>query len=121
MTDAERPWCCPEPRCVIGSQGDDSGAEPWSVPQPGRSFTCFGRAPREVTFVYDGVDHANDLNVCLYAPTKGMLRFQMNAADLWILAGDFLQALKTMSPDNYEAWGPPDRPARLPASSEVVP
>ena len=104
--DLARPWCCPEPRCALREQGHH-GEKPLSEPQPGRSWVCFGQMPDgAVSFTYDGIDHSNSLNVCFYAPTKGLIRFQMNAGDLWYIAGDFARALKQIAPDDWHAWWP---------------
>lgn len=108
MTDAlARPWCCPEPRCVVASQGANTRGQSLEVPQPGESFTCFGRAPQEVAFIYDGIEHKNDLNVCMYTSLKGMLRFQMNIDDLWLVARDYWTALRALAPVEFSLWGPP--------------
>lgn len=76
---AERPWCCPEPRCtpLHALQGGDL---PLSTPDPGESFVCFGTSP-EITFVYDGVVHPNDSRSCHYTPLKGLIVMQENADD----------------------------------------
>lgn len=79
MSDVSRPYCCPEPRCTpIHNHGDGSDL---SEPRPGQSFTCLGKMPREIEFTYDGHDHRNDLNRCVYTPLKGILRYQENIED----------------------------------------
>jgi hypothetical protein len=78
-TQVERPYCCPEPRCTpIHNHGD---GESLAQPRPGQSFTCLGKMPREIEFAYDGSDHRNDLNRCVYTPLKGIIRFQENVED----------------------------------------
>ncbi len=103
----ERPWCCPEPRCELLYQGAVPTGIPVSTAQPGRSFTCFGRMAGAIQFTYDGVEHDNDLNVCFIAATKGVVRFQMNSADLWHISGDFLLALAAHDPASLNEWGWP--------------
>lgn len=53
---------------------------------PGDSFLCFGRAPREVVFIYDGDEHRNDLRSCSYTPLKGVIANQENVDD-WKMLG----------------------------------
>jgi hypothetical protein len=78
---AERPWLCPEQRCTPLLNLRDGDYADISVPEPGHSFTCWGRMAEPVTFVYDGVDHTNDCNACHYTPLKGLIRWQENPAD----------------------------------------
>ena len=83
-----RPWCCPEPRCTPIYQ------YPWNVVRkvdPGSSFSCFGVMDRAVVFIYDGNEHANDLNHCDYTPLKGVIRWQENRDD-WIGLRDMATA-----------------------------
>lgn len=80
MSMQERPWCCTEHRCepaVISHDHKDL-----SIQESGKSILCWGRMPRLVEFVYDGVVHSNDLNMCFYTPLKGSVRFNVNAGDL---------------------------------------
>lgn len=77
----KRPWCCPEPRCSPIHQLKDSEYLDISAAQPGESWSCFGTMKEAVTFSYDGVEHANDLNSCHYSALKGVIRFQENEAD----------------------------------------
>jgi len=101
VTPIERPWCCPEPRCtpIHSVQGGD---QPLSTPQPGEMFICFGRSA-EVTFVYDGVKHRNDLRQCSYTALKGVIAFQENADDwrgMRNAYGRALAALKRYESEN---------------------
>lgn len=103
-----RPWCCPEPRCELQWQArNKSLVAPLDVAQPGESFHCFGRNIAEIGFVYDGIRHDNDLNVCIYSALKGIVRFQMNVDDLWLISRDFHEALVAVSPGTAQTWGPP--------------
>lgn len=77
----KRPWCCPEPRCSPVFQLKDSDYADITVAVPGESFSCFGMMDRNVPFIYDGVEHNNDLNSCSYTALKGVIRFQENEAD----------------------------------------
>lgn len=67
---------------------------------------CFGKMGRKVTFVYDGEEHTNDFNRCVYTPLKGLLRFQENATD-WALdvsaAETALGILLDVPPEEYKA------------------
>lgn len=81
----KRPWCCPEPRCFPVHQLSDN--PDLSRPSPGDSFSCWGRLGSEVSFVYDGVDHRNDLRSCHYTPLKGLVMWQENEDD-WMLLRD---------------------------------
>ena len=80
-TRPQRPWLCPEPRCTPLLNLRDGDYKDITVPEAGQSFTCWGRMAEPVTFVYDGVDHTNDLNCCHYTPLKGLIRWQENEAD----------------------------------------
>ena len=84
----ERPWCCPEPRCKpleqVGEPKRDS---------PGESWFCLGCMPEPTTFVYDGCSHTNDLNTCVYSPLKGVIRFQENADDWFLMAHAYQRGL----------------------------
>lgn len=95
VSDAPRPWCCPEPRCSPLHQLRDADAEDVSTPQPGESFVCFGVAP-EVTFAYDGVEHANDLRSCHYTPLKGLIAYQENADDWAAIRAAYGRALSVL-------------------------
>lgn len=61
--------------------------------EPGQSWFCFGQGDRETVFVYDGVEHTNDLNACTYTPLKGVIRFQENADDWFLMAHAYLMAM----------------------------
>lgn len=82
-----RPWCCPEPRCLPLWQVRDSSSEPLAKPQPGQSWACWGRLGRTVEFEYDGVMHANDLRSCFYTALKGVVSWHETADD-WMLMED---------------------------------
>src|SRR5687767_4278545 len=84
---AQRPWCCPEPRCTPLHLLLDGDAQPG----PGESFVCFGDAP-EVRFEYDGVVHVNDARSCHYSPLKGVVAFQENADDWEALRSAYWRA-----------------------------
>ena len=79
----ERPWCCPEPRCTPLFQAFDSSAKPLGTPQPGQSWSCWGKLTEPVTFVYNGVEHANDLKSCWQSALKGVISWQENRDD-WV-------------------------------------
>ncbi len=120
MSEFARPWCCPEPRCALLHQGFGVTERPLSEPQPGGSFTCFGRMGGSIQFTYDGIEHDNDLNVCFIAATKGVVRFQMNTADLWHMSGDFLLALAAHDRGAITEWGwPRGFPEETPESTEA--
>lgn len=96
MSEPNRPWCCPEPRCQP-VYNYNVGADP----TPGDSFICFGIMSEPVAFTYDGSEHRNDLNHCDYTPLKGVIRWQENVDD-WRLAIRFfrnaLRKLKAVRP-----------------------
>lgn len=86
----DRPWCCPEPRCMpLHTLVDDDGM------QPGNSFVCFGKAP-EVEFSYDGIEHRNDLRHCDYTPLKGLIAYQENESDWQALKTAYWRALSAL-------------------------
>jgi hypothetical protein len=87
-----RPRCCPEPRCTPLYQYP---YRPERLP-PGESFSCFGRMAEPVTFVYDGVEHANDLNHCDYTPLKGVIRWQETREDWEAIRLMVTEALKRL-------------------------
>lgn len=91
----ERPWCCPEHQCrpIHQLAGSD---EPLNVPTPGESWLCFGRMTEPVTFVYDGVQHDNDLRTCSYTVLKGVVANQENADDWRALADAYSRALSAL-------------------------
>ena len=65
-----------------------------TVQEAGQSFTCWGKMEQPVTFIYDGVDHTNDLNCCHYTPLKGLIRWQENADDWDVLCTYYGMAAK---------------------------
>lgn len=67
--------------------------------------------PESVTFVYDGCSHTNDLNTCTYSPLKGLLRFQENADDWFLMAHAYLNALWLLAGKPPELR--PERPWKL--------
>ena len=95
-----RPWCCPEPRCTPVHQLGNEAVD-LSRPTPGESFLCFGEAP-EVVFIYDGVEHKNDLRSCSYTALKGVIANQENRDDWWLLARHYTAALSALkeTPDD---------------------
>lgn len=102
MDRLNRPWCCPDPRCEPVHQlanGDPS------IAAPGESFSCFGRMPEGIAFIYDGSDHANDLRSCHYTPLKGVIAWQENADDWRMLSRAYAMAEKRLS----EHPGPPSQ------------
>lgn len=106
-----RPWCCPDRRCQPLVQIGEPQEE-----QPGESFLCLGKMGAEVTFVYDGRSHTNDLSTCCYTPLKGILRFQENADDWFLQAFAYQQGLWKL------AGEPPDlRPERPWGLRKAVP
>lgn len=90
---SDRPWCCPEPRCTPLHLLADAEAGM----QPGASFVCFGKAPEEVAFVYDGVGHVNDLRSCHFTPLKGLIAYQENTDDWEALRTAYWRALAALS------------------------
>lgn len=92
---SERPWCCPEPRCtpLHALQGGD---KPLSVPDPGETFLCFGKAP-QVVFIYDGVEHVNDVRSCTYTALKGVVSYQENADDWRAIQNAYGRALHLLA------------------------
>lgn len=89
----ERPWCCPEPRCQPISQLAEARL---GVPNPGESFSCFGRMPEGVEFSYDGSEHRNDLRSCHYTPLKGVVAYQENEDDWRMLVRAYSAALNAL-------------------------
>ena len=85
MESVNRPWCCVEPRCTPIHQLKE--ADDLAVAEPGESFICFGRMPAGIKFVYDGVEHPNDLRSCHYTPLKGVVANQEHPGD-WMLVRD---------------------------------
>lgn len=81
----QRPWCCPEPRCRPVHLLTEAELA------PGESFICFGDAP-PVTFVYDGVEHANDARSCHYTPLKGLIAYQESLDDWAAIRGAYWRA-----------------------------
>ena len=49
----------------------------------GYSGECVGQMNDATEFVYGGAIHRNDVNVCVFTPLKGIIRYQENAEDLW--------------------------------------
>lgn len=90
----DRPWLCPESRCTPLLNLRDGDYKDITVPEPGHSFTCWGRMAEAVTFVYDGIDHTNDCNACHYTPLKGLIRWQENPDDWGVLASYYALARK---------------------------
>lgn len=83
----KRPWCCPEHSCAPLFQVKDSHID-LTVCKSGKTFFCYGRMIKAITFIYDGEKHANDLSTCFYTPLKGVIRFQMNEDDWeWMKIG----------------------------------
>jgi len=82
----DRPWLCPERRCTPLLNLRDGEYADITVPEPGHSWTCWGRMAEPVTFVYDGVEHTNDHNCCHYTPLKGVIRWEENPDDWSSLA-----------------------------------
>lgn len=77
----KRPWCCPAPTCTPIFQRTDVAYPDITVPESGQSFFCWGMMEHPVRFMYDGVQHENDLNFCTYTALKGVIRFQENEPD----------------------------------------
>ena len=98
----ERPWCCPEPRCVPIYQVRDGGSQGLARPQPGESFNCWGRLPAEIVFDYDGVPHANALRSCGYTPLKGVVTWHENPEDWALLSHGYQTALDRVT--QLDAW-----------------
>jgi hypothetical protein len=59
-------------------------------------FVCFGKAPAAVEFVYDGVEHRNDLRQCSYTALKGLIAFQENADDWRGMQNAYGRALRAL-------------------------
>lgn len=106
MTAVTRPWCCPEPRCVPLWQLRDGDARPLDEPQPGQSWSCWGRLGQTVTFVYDGVEHPNDLKSCHYSALKGVVSYQENRDDWEVLAVAYRRALNALEAQSPTGGGP---------------
>ena len=83
---SQRPWLCPEPRCLPLINMRDGAYKDISVPEPGQSFFCWGLMDRPVEFVYDGVEHSNDRSFCTYTPLKGISRLQTIENDWNVIA-----------------------------------
>jgi len=112
-SERRRPWCCPEPRCRPLHQLK-GGDKPLSVPDPGETFLCFGEAP-QVTFIYDGVEHVNDVRSCTYTALKGVISFQENADDWLAIQDAYRLALRALWRLRGEDHDP------VPAAGEVNP
>lgn len=96
MTELKRPWCCPEPRCRPVHQLQDDEYDDIGVAEPGQSWSCAGKMERPIEFVYDGVEHANDLNSCHYTALKGVVRWQENEADWRALTNFYSRAVTAL-------------------------
>ena len=83
MSTYIRPWCCLEKRCI--PLINFHGLKDIKVAEPGKSIFCWGKLDHEIKFTYDGEEHANDCNFCIYTPLKGVIKTQMNIEDFEIL------------------------------------
>lgn len=101
MDEKYRPWCCPEPRCRPLYQVGQTEAG-----QPGESWSCWGGMAEPVVFVYDGVEHSNDLNSCHYTPLKGVVRFQENFGDWLAFEACYHAALQRLGVGHGLSCGP---------------
>lgn len=90
-----RPWCCPEPTCTPFMQFGES--MDLAKPEMGLSWLCLGKMEQPRTFIYDGVEHTNDLNDCHYSPLKGVIRWEENAADIGGMASTYTLAVARLS------------------------
>ncbi len=106
MSDHERPWLCPEPRCTPLLNLKDGDYKDITVPEPGESFFCWGVMERPVEFVYDSVVHPNDCNGCTYTPLKGLIRFQECDADWENLSTYYAIAVKRLRARPVVVEGP---------------
>jgi hypothetical protein len=77
----KRPWICAECNCEPIFQGKASDYDDISVCNAGQSWICFGKMKQSITFMYNGVEHENDLRTCQYTTLKGLVAWQMNEAD----------------------------------------
>ena len=112
MSDHERPWLCPEPRCTPLLNLKDGGYKDITVPEPGESFFCWGVMERPVEFVYDSVVHPNDCNGCTYTPLKGLIRFQECDADWENLSTYYAIAVKRLRARPVVVEGPAQCPTK---------
>ena len=95
-----RPRMCPEARCrpLIQWPGYtkeqlDVGVREW---EPGESWVCWGVMSEPVVYVYDGEDHPNDCRTCTFTPAKGLIAFQENREDWWVLQHRYAAALEQL-------------------------
>lgn len=70
----KKPRCCPDPTCEILFCMDHADDD------PGDSFDCYGKIP-EVTFIWNGNEHTNNISHCTYTPLKGTIRYLENKDD----------------------------------------
>jgi len=90
-----RPYNCPEHNCCPIFQAKDSN---WdiSTPKSGESFFCFGRMEKPTVFLYNGVEHKNNLSTCICTPLKGVIRFQENKNDWVWMKASYERALEKL-------------------------
>ena len=97
MADLPRPWCCPDPlTCAPLMQLRDGESRPLDEPQPGQTWSCWGRAGNSQRFTFDGVEHENDLHSCHYTALKGVVMYHENRADWENLATYYHLALRKL-------------------------
>lgn len=77
-----RPWCCCEHCCTPLMTFHDH--VDITKQESGKSIFCWGKNTN-IKFTYNEVEHNNDLNLCVYTPLKGCIRFQTNKEDWELL------------------------------------
>jgi len=95
-----RPPFCYDKECkVIYSSYNDKDFD------EGFSFFCFGKLREVHIFKEKETEHINDLSHCYYTPLKGMIRFFVNAEDLWKEATSKLAVLNRLIEVKCERCG----------------
>jgi ribosomal protein L37E len=95
-----RPPFCYDKECnVIYSTYKDEDFD------KGFSFFCFGKLREAHIFKEKETEHINDLSHCYYTPLKGMIRFFVNAEDLWKEATSKLAVLNRLIEVKCERCG----------------
>jgi hypothetical protein len=122
MKQYPRPAGCPEPRCMPVFQRPSPPflVEPGAPDDrrqlpPGESMFCWGCMAAPVTFTYDGVEHTNDLSACVFTPLKGVIRFQENENDWWLMQTGYGLARRRLGllfPERFPGAAVPDAPPK---------
>ena len=88
-----RPFCCPDPQKCVPIH-----ISPFFVNKEltaGYSASCYGYCS-EKRFIYDQVEHVNDISHCVITPLKGVIRFFNNIDDFFLDLWDIKSVLKLL-------------------------